>query len=87
MIQGKYLIYKHIAHTLIDPGATHSFVSHTFAQHLSVIPVFLDFALVVYTPENGNMAFRIVYKSCIIKAADKEFEASILVERYEKRHC
>lgn len=80
MIQGTYLIFKHIAHTLIDHEATYFFfVSHAFTPYLGVIPVSLDFALVVSTPANGNMAASIVYKLCIIEVADKEFDVDLLL--------
>jgi len=50
VVKGMISISGHISRTLFDPGATHSFISSTFAYKLNQTSEPLGFQLVVSTP-------------------------------------
>jgi len=53
-LEGMISISGHIARALFDPGATHSFISSTFAYKLNQTPKPLGFQLVISTPIGGK---------------------------------
>lgn len=53
VIQGIFYISNIPARVLIDPGATHSFVSPRFASRIGMESRVLERVLVISTPTNG----------------------------------
>ena len=50
MVTGPLTIFYQDAFVLMDPGATHSFVSHNFAAQSGLQPMPMDVKLEVFTP-------------------------------------
>jgi len=50
VVESMISISGHIAYALFDPGATHSFISSTFAYKLNQVLEPLGFQLVISTP-------------------------------------
>uniref|UniRef100_A0A2N9GFR5 CCHC-type domain-containing protein n=1 Tax=Fagus sylvatica TaxID=28930 RepID=A0A2N9GFR5_FAGSY len=50
VVSGTLVITNQHAQVLFDSGSTHSFISHSFARRLNMIPETLDFELSVDTP-------------------------------------
>ena len=64
IVDGMISISGHIAHTLFDPGATHSFISSTFAYKLNQVSEPLGFQLVVSTPIGVKIIASTRYVNC-----------------------
>ncbi|KAJ1415228.1 Retrotransposon gag domain [Sesbania bispinosa] len=66
------------AHVLFDPGATHSFVSLSFATQLGKSPSSLDETLAVTTPVGEILLADCVYRSCVVSIQGKELFANLI---------
>ena len=55
LVEGMILCFSTWAHVLFDPGATHSFISASFASMLDIEFVPLHCSLYVETPVGGKM--------------------------------
>lgn len=64
VIQGTLYISGFSARVLIDPKATHSFISHMFASRLEVKPIVLDYMLTMSTPTSGALGTNVIYRAC-----------------------
>lgn len=69
VIQGTFYISNFPTRVLIDPGATHLFISHMFTSKLKVESVVLDRMLMVSTPISGALCTDVMYKSCGVEVA------------------
>ena len=72
MVTGITPISTTYAYALFDPGATHSFISTNFAKKHNFKFEPMESKLYVDTPVGGVVVIDSVYKSCIVKIADKE---------------
>lgn len=79
VIEGTLLIYNLWAKVLFDAGATHSFISNTCINSLELQPEFLDTMLNVNTPVSGIVGTKRVCRSCVVRIADYEFDADLVV--------
>lgn len=64
---------------MIDSGVIYSFVSYKFAKCLSVKLVPLYYTLVVKTSGKKTLVSIIIYKSCMVKVADRELILDLLL--------
>ncbi|KAJ1379399.1 Aspartic peptidase domain superfamily [Sesbania bispinosa] len=71
-------IFSRDAHVLFDPGATHSFVSLSFATQLAKSPSSLDETLAVTTPVREILLADCVYRSCVVSIGGKELFANLI---------
>ena len=56
VVTGTLSIFGDDAHLLIDPGATHSFISHEYVTRDEATPVPLGFGLEIATPTPYGLA-------------------------------
>ena len=84
VVSGTLVITNQPAQVLFDSGSTHSFISHSFARRLNMIPETLDFELSVDTPSGHVLCTDKVYKSCNVLVSGRELEANlVLLDMYE----
>jgi hypothetical protein len=67
------------AHVLIDPGATHSFVSSKFVREHGLSAEKLDQGLVVGTPSGSNLFAEQVCKVCEIQVDERQTWGDLVV--------
>ncbi|KAJ1386007.1 Zinc finger, CCHC-type [Sesbania bispinosa] len=77
VVTGILSICSRDAHVLFDPGATHSFVSLSFATQLGKSPS-LNETLAVTTPVGEILLADCVYCSCVISIGGKELFANLI---------
>ncbi|GAV71570.1 RVP_2 domain-containing protein [Cephalotus follicularis] len=68
-----------LAHVLIDPGATHSFIASEFARNLHGVTSRLSYVLEVSTPAGTCLLSDTVMKDCEIVLAGMELSADLIV--------
>jgi len=66
MVAGMITLSRHIARTLFDLGATHSFISNAFNSKLDRTTQPLKFQLVISTPLGAEVIASAKYKECEI---------------------
>ncbi|GAV76375.1 zf-CCHC domain-containing protein/RVP_2 domain-containing protein, partial [Cephalotus follicularis] len=71
VVTGTFPICSRSAYVLFDIGATHSFVSLSFARCLSTPSQDLEIGLVVETPSGNTLVADKVYKSCDLILCDR----------------
>ena len=81
VIRGNILIYDIEAYVLIDPGATHSFVSPSFACKLArhVERTRLCMMMLISTPMNSSQVVEYVFNDCKLRVEDKEMTANLIL--------
>ena len=72
MVIGIIPVSTNYAYALFDPGATHSFISSNFAKKHNFKFEPLESKLCVDAPVGGVVVTDSVYKSCVVKIADRE---------------
>ncbi|KAJ1440945.1 Aspartic peptidase domain superfamily [Sesbania bispinosa] len=77
VVTGILPICSRDAHVLFDPGATHCFVSLSFATHLGKSP-YLDETLAVTTPVGKILLADCVYHSCVVSIGGKKLFANLV---------
>ncbi|KAJ1433763.1 Zinc finger, CCHC-type [Sesbania bispinosa] len=78
VVTGILSICSRDAHVLFDPGATHSFVSLSFATQLGKSPSSLDETLAVTTLVGEILLADCVYRSCVVSIEGKELFANLI---------
>ncbi len=63
---GIFLVCSYEAHVLIDPGATHSFVSPVFAMRFGRNPTTLECSLSVATPLSNNIDVDMIFLGSLV---------------------
>ena len=72
-------VYDHDAYTLVDPGATHSFISVSFTERHQIESQPIDGRMVVsVSNENTMISERIVPGSRLV-IQNKDFPADLIV--------
>ena len=66
LVEGMLLCFSTWAHVLFDPGATHSFISTSFASMLDIEFVPLHCSLCVETPMGGKVETKWVCHACVL---------------------
>ena len=79
VVTGTIPISSIFAYTLFDTGASHSFVSPSFASQLGIIIEPWDVKLLIDTPTGDEMVTDSVCKSCIIVIENKVLLANLIV--------
>ncbi|XP_050227663.1 uncharacterized protein LOC126677201 [Mercurialis annua] len=79
VVQGIFTIASMDALVLFDPGATHSFVSPSFAIKMGKQPAYLQNPLSVATPMGESMDADIVYSSCPVNVQGRELLADLIL--------
>ncbi|XP_072980902.1 uncharacterized protein [Typha angustifolia] len=75
---GTLNLFSHTARVLFDPGATHSFISNSFACHADILMEPLEDILLIATPVGETVVIDSAYKSCTISFGDREFKVDLL---------
>ncbi|KAM2388600.1 hypothetical protein ACFXTH_038025 [Malus domestica] len=78
LIMGMLNILGHFARVLIDCGAMHSVVSHTFAQMTQPHPTPLGYDLEFYMPKGDNFFVDRVYPGCPVMVEDVVMPANLM---------
>ena len=76
---GNVLLYDLTVCALIDPGATHSFISTATASRLHHSPGVLGKNLMVSTPLGESVIVKTVYRDCAIQINMVEFPTDLIV--------
>ena len=79
VVEGMMIIYNSWATILFDTGATHSFISSTFASSLGLTAEVMDGALCVASPLGGEMVVGHVCRSCVVRVVGHELTTDLLV--------
>ena len=77
MVTGIIPVSTTYAYALFDPGATHSFISTNFAKKHNFKFEPMESKLYVDTPVRVVVVIDSVYKSCVVKIADRELLANL----------
>ena len=67
---GTLNLFSHTARVLFDPGATHSFISSSFACHADILMEPLEDILLIATPVGETVVIDSAYKSCTVSFGD-----------------
>ncbi|XP_052197341.1 uncharacterized protein LOC127804509 [Diospyros lotus] len=66
-------------HALIDPGATHSFVSHALVESLKLEPKELGYQMVIATPMGSTLGTAIGCLGCIFNMGGESLKIDLVV--------
>ncbi|XP_072962655.1 uncharacterized protein [Typha angustifolia] len=75
---GTLNLFSHTARVLFDLGATHSFISSSFACHADMLMEPLEDILLIATPVGETVVIDSAYKSCTVSFGDREFIVDLL---------
>nr|XP_027101649.1 uncharacterized protein LOC113722569 [Coffea arabica] len=79
VVKGTIHVFHHLAKILIDPGATHSFVSLTFMLGIDVKVERLPYDLEVRTPTgNQTLLANEVYKNCDLWIGERKLVVNLI---------
>ena len=78
VVEGTICLSGTIARALFDSGATHSFISSSFATKITKIPEPLSFQLVVSTPVGTTLTTDVYYKGCEITIGEMKAQADLI---------
>lgn len=72
MITFMVSLYDHVAYVLLDPGASHSFVSEQFLKLTGIEPKLLEVILCVTTPLKDEVLISLGCSDCKIVVGGRE---------------
>ena len=72
-------IYDHDAYALVDPGATHSFISVPFTERHQIESLPIDGHMVVSVPNGDTMISERIVLGSILVIQNKDFPADLIV--------
>ena len=78
VVAGTLLLESQHVYTLIDPGATHSFVARKWEDKLKVQPRKVEKRVVISTPLGETVLIEYVYRGCWVKIGDVEMRVDLL---------
>ena len=78
VVEGTVCVSKNIARVLFDPGATHSFISSSFASMINKNPEPMSYHLVVSTPVGASVTTNEYYKECEIIIGEMKTLADLI---------
>ncbi|XP_043717523.1 uncharacterized protein LOC122665438 [Telopea speciosissima] len=67
------------AYVLFDSGTSHSFISPSFAEKLSIELASMEQKLIVYTPTGSKVELDQAFNSCPARVSDHGLEASLII--------
>ena len=79
MITGTISVYDHDAYALVDPGATHSFISVPFTERHQIESQPIDGRMVVSVPNGDTMIFERIVLSSRLVIQNKDFPPDLIV--------
>ena len=79
VITGIILVYDHDAYALVDPGATHSFISIPFTERHQIESQPIDARMVVSVPNGDTMISERIVPSSSLVIQNKDFPAYLIV--------
>ncbi|XP_056688567.1 uncharacterized protein [Spinacia oleracea] len=78
VITGAFSIHSSPAHVLFDSGASHSFISPSFAKRLKLKPCYDFHAMSIALPIGEIVKCRTLYRNCPIMLGEVEFLADLI---------
>ena len=72
-------VYDHDAYALVDPGATHSFISIPFTERHQIESQFIDGRMVVSVPNGDTMISERIVPGSKLVIQNKDFPAYLIV--------
>jgi len=78
VVAGTLLLKSQHVYTLIDPGATHSFVARKCEDKLKMQPIRVEKGVVIGTPLGKTVLIEYVYKGCRVRIRDVEMRVDLL---------
>ncbi|XP_021889294.1 uncharacterized protein LOC110808197 [Carica papaya] len=79
VIQGILYISNIPTRVLVDPSATHLFVSLRFASRIGREPWVLDWVLLIATPTNGALCTDVMFNSCSVEVEGRKFKVDLIL--------
>ena len=79
MITGMISVYDHDAYALVDPGATHSFISVPFIERHQIESQPIDGRMVVSVSNGDTMIFEKIVPGSRLVIQNKDFPADLIV--------
>ena len=79
VVTGMILVFDRDAHILIDPGATHSFISMGFISNVNVESQPIDCSIVVSLPTGDSRLAESVYMDSRVIIGDQKFLADLIL--------
>ena len=79
MITGMISVYDHDAYALVDPGATHSFISVPFTERHQLESQPIDGCMVVFVPNGDTMISERIVPCRQFVIQNKDFPADLKV--------
>ncbi|XP_052197382.1 uncharacterized protein LOC127804547 [Diospyros lotus] len=79
IIEGTLFFSNTLVHALIDPGATHSFVSHASVEGLKLEPRELGYQMVIATPMGSTLRTTVGCHGCIFNMGGENFKIDLVV--------
>ncbi|KAI5348622.1 hypothetical protein L3X38_001509 [Prunus dulcis] len=78
VITGMIPIFGYLARVLIDPGATHSFVAHSFLPYISIRPIPITGRFSISLPTGEVLFADRVFRNCFVQVDDAWLEADLI---------
>ncbi|CAL8119335.1 unnamed protein product [Prunus armeniaca] len=78
VITGMIPIFGYFARVLIDPGATHSFIAHSFLPYASVRPTSMAGSFSISLPTGDVLFADMVFKGCYVQVGDAMLEVNLI---------
>ena len=79
VVPGQISIAHTLAYTLIDSGASHSFVPASFVKKLDMVPKLLNEVYVISLPLRENLTSRFSFKVVLVKITGRELPVDLIV--------
>ena len=79
VITGMISVYDHDAYALVDPGATHSFISVPFTERHQIESQPIDGRMVVSVPNGDTMTSERIVPGSKLVIQNKDFPADLIV--------
>ena len=79
MITGIILVYDHDAYALVDPGATHSFISVPFIERHQIESQPIDGRMVVSVPNGDTMISKKLVPGSRLVIQNKDFPVDLIM--------
>src|SRR3954470_8235283 len=79
IVRGTILISNTLAKVLFDPGASHSFISISFAKSLQLATYLMKRPLTVITPLNGRVELRTHCRNCSLSISGYEHQFDLIL--------
>ena len=79
MITGIISVYDHDAYALVDPGASHSFISVPFTERRQIESQPIDGRMVVSVPNGATMISERIVSGSKLVIQNKDFSAYLIM--------